>query len=425
MKTMGPSKQSKSSNPIYPFVILPSYRLLVTKHNDIALECRRRLVEQVKAIPNLLQDQAKLQLPRILIEPISCLAAPRLDGLKCRKCGHMFRQTQKMRLHCTEEHLWKSPRGRGRPISGLEPSAELPWIEGVACQRFFPSREGSRWFEVLQDTGKSKKAKIPAKSSRPDLRKDVRSLNHEARAHLSDVLEREENYVDRMNQPRTSAKDLGSDALASTGLCQRELNGGSPMRTLDIGARTQSVTPVVPSYAGSRVRSFMSIAKLHSVLWRRRAAKLDIGYLRNIFLHSLSDFIGCRMLCKEKWRMFGYNTVLSARLERLWSHRVWDMFDVSRGLWPDLGNYLCVKEISVALNEGRPNSAEDEDEERTGEKDEDDFDIEGEEDNEGDGDWDSEDDEIDHDDSGYGSDQADFSREADGELDIAAFDEFQ
>ncbi|KAJ9412771.1 hypothetical protein QL093DRAFT_2629443, partial [Fusarium oxysporum] len=227
-----PSKQSQSSNLIYLFVIIPEYRLLVcelcgfatlpnevnthlrTKHNNIALECRHILVEQVKAIPNLLQDQSKLQLPRILIKPISCLAAPRLDGLKCQKCGRMFRQSQKMRLHCMEEQLWKNPRGRGRPISGLEPSAELPWIEGVACQRFFPSREGSRWFEVLRETGKLKKGARLAKSSRPDSSKGVRSLNCEARAHLSDVLEREENYFDQMNQPRMSAKDLGSDALA-------------------------------------------------------------------------------------------------------------------------------------------------------------------------------------------------------------------
>src|SRR6478752_1044126 len=112
----------------------------------------------------------------------------------------MFRQAQKMGRHCMEEHLWKNLRGRGRPISGLEPAAELPWIEGVACQRFFPSREGSRWFEVLQDTGKSKKGKRLTKSSRPDLSKDVRSLNREARTHLSGVLEREENYFYRMNQ---------------------------------------------------------------------------------------------------------------------------------------------------------------------------------------------------------------------------------
>ncbi|GKU11382.1 unnamed protein product [Fusarium langsethiae] len=129
---------------------------------------------------------------------------------------------------------------------------------------------------------------------------------------------------------------------------------------------------------------------------------------------------------------FRLDTVLSARLERLWSHKVWNMFDVSRGLWPDLGNYLCVDETSMALHEGLSSSAENKDEERTGNNYEDDLDPEGKDDDDGDRDWDSEDDELDHDDSAYGSDQAEFSEDtypelrnqAGGELDIAAFDNF-
>ncbi|PCD22310.1 hypothetical protein AU210_016099 [Fusarium oxysporum f. sp. radicis-cucumerinum] len=108
------------------------------------------------------------------------------------------------------------------------------------------------------------------------------------------------------------------------------------------------------------------------------------------------------------------------------------MFDVFRGLWPDLGNYLCVEETSMALNEGPSSSAENEDEERTGNNDEDDLDPKGKDDDDSDGDWDSEDDELDHDDSAYGSDQAEFSgdtypelrNQAGGGLDIAAFDNF-
>ncbi|KAK7570913.1 hypothetical protein V3481_019006 [Fusarium oxysporum f. sp. vasinfectum] len=62
------------------------------------------------------------------------------------------------------------------------------------------------------------------------------------------------------------------------------------------------------------------------------------------------------------------------------------LFDVSRGLWSDLGNYLCVEETSMALNEGPSSSAENEDEERTGNNDEDDLDPEGKADDDGDGD---------------------------------------
>ncbi|SCO92411.1 uncharacterized protein FRV6_16539 [Fusarium oxysporum] len=127
-----------------------------------------------------------------------------------------------------------------------------------------------------------------------------------------------------------------------------------------------------------------------------------------------------------------FNAVFSATLERLWSHKIWNMFDVSWGLWLDLGNYRCAEETSVTLNENQSNSTENEDGERTSNNDGDDIDPEGEDDDDGDGDWGSEDDELDHDDSAYGSDQAKFSREAypelrvlaDGELDIAAFDDF-
>ncbi|KNB17809.1 hypothetical protein FOXG_16012 [Fusarium oxysporum f. sp. lycopersici 4287] len=134
---------------------------------------------------------------------------------------------------------------------------------------------------------------------------------------------------------------------------------------LTIAVRTQPVTPVAHSYAGSRVRSFMFIAKIHSVLWRRRAAKLDIG-----------------------------------------------------GLWPNFGNYLCAEETSAALNEGRSTSAEHDYKESIGNNDEDDLDPDGEDDDGGDGDWDSEDHELDHDDSAYGSAQAEFSREAHPELEV-------
>ncbi|KAJ9419856.1 hypothetical protein QL093DRAFT_2639624 [Fusarium oxysporum] len=112
------------------------------------------------------------------------------------------------------------------------------------------------------------------------------------------------------------------------------------------------------------------------------------------------------------------NTVLSARLERLWSHKIWNMSDVSRGLWPNFGNYLCAEETSAALNEGRSTSAEHDYKESIGNNDEDDLDPDGEDDDGGDGDWDSEDHELDHDDSAYGSAQAEFSREAHPELEF-------
>lgn len=75
--------------------------------------------------------------------------------------------------------------------------------------------------------------------------------------------------------------------------------------------------------------------------------------------------------------IFRLDTVLSARRERLWSYKVWKIFDVSQGLLPDLWNYLCIDETSMALHEGLSSSAENKDEERTGNNYEDDLDPEG------------------------------------------------
>jgi hypothetical protein len=79
------------------------------------------------------------------------------------------------------------------------------------------------------------------------------------------------------------------------------------------------------------------------------------------------------------------------------------MFDISRGLWPNFRNYLCIKETSAALNEGRSTSAEYDYKESIGNNNEDDLNPDGEDDDDGDGDWDSEDDGLDYDDSVYGS----------------------
>ncbi|KAJ0133137.1 Uncharacterized protein HZ326_23785 [Fusarium oxysporum f. sp. albedinis] len=90
---MGPSKQSQSSNPIYADLQPYLTRSTHTSGQNTTL---------------LLWSPSKLRLPRMPIEPISpisCFTAPRLDRLKRRKCGCMFHQAQKMRLHYTEEHL--------------------------------------------------------------------------------------------------------------------------------------------------------------------------------------------------------------------------------------------------------------------------------------------------------------------------------
>ncbi|KAF5573398.1 hypothetical protein FPANT_12395 [Fusarium pseudoanthophilum] len=290
-----------------------------------------------------------------------------------------------------------------------------------------------------------------------------------------------------MNQPRMSAKDLGSDALASTGLwpertqwrvifenarrdilramtrlpdrhslmsdyvmaqgCQQgdlcirssyvdEQKISCTMRALDFVIDRYENTV---RHTGRTLLCWLSSPKLHVYrenpfcLEAEKSSETRYRVLQKRFLTFVIRLYRMSNALQGEVANFRLNAVLSARLERLWSHEVWNMFDVSRGLWPDLGNYLCVEEpSSMALHEGLSSSAENEDEERTGNNDEDDLDPEGKDDDDGDGDWDSEDDELDYDDSAYGSDQAEFSEhtypelrsQAGGELDIAAFDNF-
>ncbi|KAF6780849.1 hypothetical protein CSOJ01_16115, partial [Colletotrichum sojae] len=54
-----------------------------------------------------------------------------------------------MQEHCRVEHGWKNEWQKGGNVrSKARAPREVPWTTGVPCQRFFPSRAGSRWFEV-------------------------------------------------------------------------------------------------------------------------------------------------------------------------------------------------------------------------------------------------------------------------------------
>ncbi|KAH7159366.1 hypothetical protein DER46DRAFT_508741, partial [Fusarium sp. MPI-SDFR-AT-0072] len=214
-----------------PFVLLPEYRLIVCqtcqyaclagetathlsqRHANIDLETRRRLVEEIRKIPGVLRSRTELpqlQYPPSTTEPIPCLAPPKLDVLKCRLCNSFnVRQLQAMQEHCSKSHSWVNPRAKGRPSKGLPSTDPLPWIEGVACQRFFPSREGSRWFQITLKAKRERRSEPKAKMAPHKLRLESKNLTPEATAHLRQVIRREEKYRDVLNQPCITSRDTG------------------------------------------------------------------------------------------------------------------------------------------------------------------------------------------------------------------------
>ncbi|EXK26248.1 hypothetical protein FOMG_17150 [Fusarium oxysporum f. sp. melonis 26406] len=232
--------QSEPYSAIYPYVLLSTYRLLVcqvcgfasivdevathlrTRHRDIQPERRQELVEKIKQIPNIIHSRGDLrhylQYPTDIIQPIPYLAPPKPDGLKCRACGHILRRVQKIQKHYSEKHHWINPRGRGRPAPNCPASAyELPWEEHVACQRFFPSREGSKWFQV--DIGIKEQANRPgAKSSSKKPQGTLQALTSEASIHLQQVIERDTQYREALSQPRATANDAGTNTFPATSL---------------------------------------------------------------------------------------------------------------------------------------------------------------------------------------------------------------
>ncbi|QKD56906.2 uncharacterized protein FOBCDRAFT_203955 [Fusarium oxysporum Fo47] len=233
--------QSEPCSAIYPYVLLSTYRLLVcqvcgfasvadevathlrTRHRDIQPERRQELVEKIKQIPNILHSRDDLRhylrYPTNTIEPIPYLAPPKPDGLKCRACGHIVRRVQKIQNHCAEKHQWINPRGRGRPAPNCPVSAyELPWEEHVACQRFFPSRAGSIWFQVNAQTQLPTDVRKRMRTNPFQSRVGQRELDQASCSHLSEVIERERTYWETVNQPRLSSKDIDSGSFATTSI---------------------------------------------------------------------------------------------------------------------------------------------------------------------------------------------------------------
>ena len=141
-----------------PFIFLERYRLAVceecglavlskevlshlrARHRGIDVSRRHKIAEAVSSWPSVIQDQAGLRrfsFPPPTISYIAQLAAPKTDGLKCRKCPYIARQLQKIQGDCRDSHGWVNSRSAGQPgrkrkrESG-ETESELPWRENVA-----------------------------------------------------------------------------------------------------------------------------------------------------------------------------------------------------------------------------------------------------------------------------------------------------
>ncbi|KAH7142264.1 hypothetical protein DER46DRAFT_640284 [Fusarium sp. MPI-SDFR-AT-0072] len=244
--------------------------------------------------------------------------------------------------------------------------------KGVACQRFFPYREGSKWFQPS--------------TKKPQGTPYV--LTSEASTHLQQVIDREARYREALSQPRAAVNDTGTDTFAATSLWldrtqwpsiyrgsrrdvlraliripnRPSLNAdytlgqgnseGAPnlvspredeqkisciMRALDLVIDRCEETVRCTSHnllcwlLSSRLQSrreiaFNLVAERSSEIRYRRTQKQFLAFILRMY-RMPGDSRRETMNVKIK-------PEISTQLDRIWEHNIWNYIDVSKGIWP-------------------------------------------------------------------------------------------
>ncbi|KAL9560637.1 hypothetical protein ACKAV7_015200 [Fusarium commune] len=164
----GIEPRDNTSPKMEPFVYLPEFPVIICKscqfacvakeadshlrvqHSMPAAE-RHIIIQAIQAIPNIIQDQAGLQafpFPPPTTKPIPFIAPP-VSRIACDECPYNIKAIKDIQKHYKEKHKWVNDRRRGRSSREIEArERQVPWRTGIQCQRFFPGRAASRWFEV-------------------------------------------------------------------------------------------------------------------------------------------------------------------------------------------------------------------------------------------------------------------------------------
>ncbi|VTT59515.1 unnamed protein product [Fusarium fujikuroi] len=127
---------------------------LKTKHPTIRPVQAKAIDEAIALITGIAQNRIDLKdfkFPDPSDEPIPYLKPPTPNCKRCHICGYANPRKSDMRRHYRTEHEWRSDWIKGGNIKKkLEQPRQVPWVEGVWCQRFVEYRQGSRWFEVCK-----------------------------------------------------------------------------------------------------------------------------------------------------------------------------------------------------------------------------------------------------------------------------------
>ncbi|KAH7460545.1 hypothetical protein FOMA001_g19485 [Fusarium oxysporum f. sp. matthiolae] len=280
------------------------------------------------------------------------------------------------------------------------PPAELPWITGITCQRFFPSKSGNKLFEVDQNSKRQKIGKSKAKAAPTKLQATFENLTPESSAHLRQILEREESYQGALNQPRITSKDSGSETFAATSLwldrtqwpaiyknTRRDIlralirlpNRHSVTTDYTLGQGTLDGDPELVSLREDEQKISCIMGAFDSVIDRcedtvRYTSRNLLCWLLSSRLQSRRELplslvaeksselryrriqkqfltFACRIYrmpsdSRQEVTSIKLDTKTSAQLDIIWNHSTWKLSNTSKGAWP------------VAIRNGNDDAAE-------------------------------------------------------------------
>jgi hypothetical protein len=195
------------------FIHLPEFRVIICKkcqyavlpseinnhftntpNHGLSKESRRLISKQVGRVEGLIQNkqtlnQVQFKYPPPNTTPIPGLEKPKTDGLGCtfmkegKKCPFVSRFEQPIREHCRDVHQWKNPRKRGGQAKD-SCTEEVPWEEGIHCQRFFGYGLYSGYFEVERQSPTQPSPESPDIKMEKEIQSRIDKVEKEARRKI-------------------------------------------------------------------------------------------------------------------------------------------------------------------------------------------------------------------------------------------------
>ena len=114
------------------------------------------IAEEVQQWPGVVRYSSEFEVPIRIDQPITELPLYK-DGLMCQlepgHCSYICRDPKSIREHWRRQHAWSVRKRRGGSGPDKKAAVRRRLRQGaktVHCQRFFPSRHGSSYFEVQQ-----------------------------------------------------------------------------------------------------------------------------------------------------------------------------------------------------------------------------------------------------------------------------------